>query len=72
MLTQTQKLLLASSLLVANASGKCPFGFGSSEDKEKAEDHALPQLDDVVISSDGQKEVRRLLDGEIKYPSQIF
>jgi len=71
MLTQTQKLLLFSNLLVSNAAGKCPFGFGASEDEAKPEDHALPQLDDVVISSDEKREVRKLAE-KFDYPSQLF
>jgi len=60
MLTQTQKILLFSQLVVSTSAGKCPFGFGASEDEAKPEDHALPQLDDLVISSDDKKVVRKL------------
>jgi len=37
MLTQTQKLLLFSHLLVSNTEAKCPFGFGASDDKKEEE-----------------------------------
>jgi len=60
MLTHAQKLLLFSHLLVGSSQAKCPFGFGaSSDDKEdKPEDHALPQLDEVVINSEEPSEHR--------------
>jgi len=67
MLTQTQKLLLFSSVLLTNTSAKCPFGFGAKEDEAKPEDKALPQLDDVVVMSDDKKEVRKL-QADIRYP----
>ena len=80
MLTQTQRLLFFSSLLVSTNAGKCPFGFGSSDDDAKPEEKAHPQVDDYVNSLDEKKEVRKLSDelkpfdlGEvIKYPSQLF
>lgn len=79
MLTQTQKLLLFSQFLVSNTAAKCPFGFGASKDEAKPEDHALPQLDDLVVSSDDKREVRKLAAddsgddaGDYLYPSQLF
>lgn len=68
MLTQTHKLLLLSNLLASNAAGKCPFGFGASDDEKKPEDKALPQLDDVVISSGEGTEVRKLQAEDFQYP----
>jgi len=60
MLTHAQKLLLFSHLLIGSTQSKCPFGFGASADDSEAkpEDHALPQLDEVVINTDQLTEHR--------------
>jgi len=73
MLTKTQKVLLFSQLIQVSLAGKCPFGFGSSED-EPEEQLAPPKLDELASTSGSEDNVRRVLQEESKalYPADVL
>jgi hypothetical protein len=73
MLSQTQKLLLFSNLIHFSSAGKCPFGFGSSEDEAKADQVPPPKLDDLATGSGSDHVARRLAAVEnAQYPADIL
>lgn len=73
MLSQTQKVLLFSHLVHFSSAGKCPFGFGASEDEAKLEQPAPPKLDDIATGSGSEHDLRNLAaTAGPQYPVDVF